>query len=99
MKILDDKLTTDEKLILFNTIKRALTSMSKHSTGYHFDLKMIKSAKFQALEKVLCLLAEDLLKDSGKPEFNKWTSEQVFIGADYSDSDTIKSVISGYVEN
>ncbi len=55
MEILDDKLTVDEKLILFNTIKRALTSMNKYSTGYHFDLKMIKSATFQTREKVLFL--------------------------------------------
>jgi hypothetical protein len=97
MDLFDDKLTVDEKLILFNTVKRALTSMNKQSTGYHYDLRMIKSEKFQTLEKVLCLLGEDLLKASKKSEYNKWTREQVFIGAEYSDSDTIKSVISGFV--
>ena len=94
MEILDDKLTVDEKLILFNTIKRALTSMSKHSTGYHFDLKMIKSAKFQALEKVLYLLAEELNKDCLNPEFNKWSLSNSDL---ISEAQTVKSVISGYV--
>ena len=94
MKILDDKLTVDEKLILFNTVKRALNNMSKHSTGYHFDLKMIKSAKFQVLEKVLCLLAEELSKDCLNPEFNKWDLNNSNL---ISEAQTIKSVISGFV--
>ena len=94
MDLFEDNLTVDEKLILFNTIKRALNSMSKHSTGYHYDLKMVKCEKFQALEKVLCLLAEQLNKDCLNPEFNKWSLSNPNL---ISEAQTVKSVISGFV--
>ena len=96
MDLFGENLTVDEKLILFNTIRRALTSMNKYSTGYHYDLRMVKSEKFQALEKVLCLLAEELNKDCLNPEFNKWSLSNSDL---ISEAQTVKSVISGYVEN
>ena len=96
MDLFGENLTVDEKLILFNTLKRALTSMNKYSTGYHYDLRMVKREKFQALEKVLCLLAEELSKDCLNPEFNKWDLNNSNL---ISEAQTIKSVISGYVEN
>ena len=103
MDILEDNLTVDEKLILFNTCKRALDMGMTKNTPYQYDLTMIKSPKFQALEKVLFLLAEELLKDSEKPEYNKWSLDNWVTSMKkpdlISDSQTIKSVISGYVEN
>lgn len=103
MKILDDQLTTDEKLILFNTVKRASEMGMTKNSHYEHDLKMIMSTKFQALEKVLFLLAEDLLKDSEKPEYNKWNIDNWVSSIKnpeiISEAQTIKSVISGYVEN
>ena len=103
MEILEDKLTVDEKLILFNTIKRASEMGMTKNSPYQHDLKMIMSAKFQALEKVLFLLAEDLLKDSEKPEYNKWNLDNWVSSIKnpeiISEAQTIKSVISGYVEN
>ena len=98
MDLFEENLTVDEKLILFNTIKRALNSMSKHSTGYHYDLRMVKSEKFQALEKVLCLLAEQLNKDCLNPELVKGGVKDDSIEENLiSDAQTIKSVISGFV--
>ena len=103
MDVLEDKLTVDEKLILFNTIKRSIDMGMNKNTTYQHDLKMIKSPKFQALEKVLFLLAEELLKDSEKPEYNKWSLDNFVTSIKQpeliSESQTIKSVISGYVEN
>jgi len=103
MDVLEDKLTVDEKLILFNTCKRALDMGMTKNTPYHYDLKMIKSPKFQTLEKVLFLLAEELLKDSKKPEFNKWGLDNFVTSMKkpdlISEGETIQSVISGYVEN
>ena len=103
MDILEDNLTVDEKLILFNTCKRALDMGMTKNTPYQYDLKMIKSPKFQALEKVLFLLAEELLKDSEKPEYNKWSLDNFVTSIKQpdliSESQTIKSVISGFVEN
>ena len=103
MDVLEDKLTVDEKLILFNTCKRALDMGMTKNTPYQYDLKMIKSPKFQALEKVLFLLAEELLKDSEKPEYNKWSLDNWVTSMKkpdlISEAQTIKSVISGYVEN
>ena len=103
MDVLEDNLTVDEKLILFNTIKRALDMGMNKNTTYQYDLKMIKSPKFQALEKVLFLLAEELLKDSEKPEYNKWSLDNWVTSMKkpdlISEAQTIKSVISGYVEN
>ena len=103
MDILEDNLTVDEKLILFNTCKRALDMGMTKNTPYQYDLKMIKSPKFQALEKVLFLLAEELLKDSEKPEYNKWSLDNWVTSMKkpdlISEAQTIKSVISGYVEN
>ena len=103
MDVLEDKLTVDEKLILFNTCKRALDMGMNKNTPYQYDLKMIKSPKFQALEKVLFLLAEELLKDSEKPEYNKWGLDNFVTSIKnpdlISEGETIQSVISGYVEN
>jgi len=97
-KLIEESLTVDDKLILFNTCKRAINSMSQHSTGYHFDLKMVKSVKFQTLDKVLCLLAEQLLKDCLNPELVKSGVKDDSIKDNLiSDAQTIKSVISGYV--
>ena len=103
MDLFEENLTVDEKLILFNTCKRALDMGMTKNTPYQYDLKMIKSPKFQALEKVLFLLAEELLKDSEKPEYNKWSLDNFVTSIKQpdliSESQTIKSVISGYVEN
>ena len=103
MDVLEDKLTVDEKLILFNTCKRALDMGMNKNTPYQYDLKMIKSPKFQTLEKVLFLLAEELLKDSKKPEYNKWGLDNFVTSIKkpdlISEGETIQSVISGYVEN
>ena len=103
MDLFEENLTVDEKLILFNTIKRAIDMGMNKNTTYQYDLKMIKSPKFQALEKVLFLLAEELLKDSEKPEYNKWSLDNWVTSMKkpdlISEAQTIKSVISGYVEN
>ena len=96
MDILEDKLTVDEKLILFNTCKRALDMGMNKNTPYQYDLKMIKSPKFQTLEKVLFLLAEELLKDSKDAKYNQWSLDTRL--PLISEADTIKSVISGYYE-
>ena len=89
MDLFEEDLTVDEKIILFNTCRRALNSMV---SGFEYgaqSLKYLKSAKFQTLEKVLCLLAEELDKNNCS----------VFTYGSVSDADTIKSVISGYVAN
>ena len=97
-KLIEESLTVDEKLILFNTLKRVVKSICKDSTGYHYDLMMIKGAKFQTLDKVLCLLAEQLLKDCLNPELVKSGVKDDSIKDNLiSDAQTIKSVISGYV--
>ena len=95
----NDCLTVDEKVILFNTLRSAVRTMSKTSvnSGGTAWYETVKSAKYQTIEKVLCLLAEELKQDCTSPEVGTWTREQVFDGANVSNVDTIHSIISDYV--